>query len=96
MVINGFLSAIPGFRSHPPQKIGFYICGSKPFWGSHFGWYVASPPILEPILVVGLGCSLGGYDVDFDPWPYRAVSLGFVGHQTFFLEGPNAKTTPYE
>ena len=28
---------------------------------------VNSPPILEPILVVGLGCSLGVRD--FDPWP---------------------------
>ena len=27
--------------------------------GSHFGWDWNSPPILEPLLVVGLGCSLG-------------------------------------
>ena len=40
-------------------------CGSKPM-GFHFG--VGVPPIFEPILVVGLGCSLG-YDLDFDPWP---------------------------
>ena len=36
-------------------------CGSKPmvpFW-------IGAPPILEPILVVGLGCSLGVRD--FDP-----------------------------
>ena len=31
-------------------------CGSKPM-GSHIG--AGAPPILEPILVVGLGCSLG-------------------------------------
>ena len=28
-----------------------------------------SPPILEPVLVVGLGCSLGVRD--FDPWPFQ-------------------------
>ena len=33
----------------------------------HFGVFGA-PHILEPILVVGLGCSLGVRD--FDPWPY--------------------------
>ena len=36
-------------------------------------WYpilgqVNSPPILEPILVVGLGCSKGVRG--FDPWPF--------------------------
>ena len=35
--------------------------------GSHFG--VAAPPILEPILVVGLVDVHWGYDLDFDPWP---------------------------
>ena len=39
--------------------------GSKPFW-YHFG--MGAPPILEPILVVGLGCSLGD-NRGFDPWP---------------------------
>ena len=34
-----------------------YGCGSKPM-GSHFG--VGAPLMLEPILAVGLGCSLGG------------------------------------
>ena len=38
---------------------------SKPS-GSHFG--VGAPPIFEPILVVGSGCSLGVWD--FDPWPH--------------------------
>ena len=37
--------------------------------GSHFG--VGAPPILEPISVVGLGCSLGVHD--FDPWPCGAA-----------------------
>ena len=32
------------------------------------GFSVNSPPLLEPILVVGLGCHWG-YDSDFDPWP---------------------------
>ena len=36
-----------------------------PFW---LDW-VNSPPVLEPILVVGLGCSLGV--LDFDPWPHN-------------------------
>ena len=30
-------------------------------------WLVGAPPILEPILVVGLGCSVGVRG--FDPWP---------------------------
>ena len=37
-------------------------CGSKPM-GSHFG--VGAPPILEPILVVGLVDVHWGYDLDF-------------------------------
>ena len=37
----------------------------KTVLGSHFG--VDAPPILEPILVVGLGCSLGA-NRDFDPY----------------------------
>ena len=44
-------------------------CGLKPM-GSHFG--VDAPPILEPILVVGLGCSLGVRPMDV---PEDAVSL---------------------
>ena len=43
----------------------------KTVLGSHFGGFsVNSPPILEPILVVGLGRSLGANrSLDFDPWP---------------------------
>ena len=41
--------------------------GSKPFWDPILGFAVNSPPILEPISVVGLGCSLGVGA--FDPWP---------------------------
>ena len=41
----------------------------------HFG--IAAPAILEPILVVGLGCSLWG-NRGFDPWPF--------GHQKLDLD----------
>ena len=38
-------------------------------------WYqfgVGAPPILEPIFVVGLNRMFtGGYDLGFDPWPFR-------------------------
>ena len=37
-------------------------------WVYHFG--VGAPPILEPILVVGLGCSHGVGAFAFDPWPH--------------------------
>ena len=40
----------------------------KTVLGSHFGWLVSSPLILEPILL-GIGM-FTGYDLDFDPWPY--------------------------
>ena len=40
--------------------------GSRPFWSTILG-KVNSPPMLEPISVVGLGCSLGVRG--FDPWP---------------------------
>ena len=40
-----------------------------PFWLD----CVNSPPILEPVLVVGLGCSLRVRD--FDPWPERRLRL---------------------
>ena len=48
-------------------------------FGIPFGWYVNSPPILEPILVVGLVDVHGGYDFDFDPWPSDHVSFGHTG-----------------
>ena len=35
-----------------------------------------SPPILEPILVVGLGCSRGGHP-DFYPWPCECLCAGW-------------------
>ena len=38
----------------------------KTVLASHFGGLVNSPPISEPILVVGLGCSLKGNRA-FDP-----------------------------
>ena len=37
-----------------------------PFWGA--------PPVLEPILVVRLGCSLGGNQA-FDPWPFPGLGV---------------------
>ena len=40
--------------------------------GTIFG--VGAPPILEPILVVGFGCSLG-VRFGFCPWPYLFVVL---------------------
>ena len=36
-----------------------------------------SPPILEPILVVGLVDVHWGYDLDFDPWPQGSPLFGF-------------------
>ena len=51
-----------------------------PFW-------VGAPPILEPILVVGLGCSLGGIR-DFDKWPYGLVSTESLGPLPFPFLGP--------
>ena len=46
---------------------------SKPM-GSYFG--VGALLILEPILMVGLGCSLG-VRFGFDPWPSESGALGF-------------------
>ena len=43
-----------------PCWVPIWLWLSKPFWDPMF--------ILEPILVVGLGCSLGVRA--FDPWPY--------------------------
>ena len=49
--------------------LGMWLWLSTPLNGIPF-WLglVNSPSILEPILVVGLGCSLGA-NRDFDPWP---------------------------
>ena len=41
----------------------------KTVLGSHFGDWVNSPPILGPILVVGLVEVHCGHDLAFDPWP---------------------------
>ena len=43
-----------------------------------------SPPILEPILVVGLGCSRGLTDLAFDPCPYEVRSA----FQRSMTDGP--------
>ena len=60
------------WRCAPPSRWGNGQngCGSKPFCiGSHFG-IGDSPPILELIVVVALGCSLGVRS--FDPCPNEA------------------------
>ena len=55
----------------------------KTVLGSHFG--VAVPPILEPILVVGLVCSLGVTGILTHAWPNRFLpSFRFV--KSFPLE----------
>ena len=53
------------------QMEGMWLWLSKPFWIPFWLGLVNSPHILEPILVVGLGCSLGVRD--FDPWPDGCV-----------------------
>ena len=55
------------YRFFEPQPYG---CGCQNQW-DHFG--LGAPPILGPILVVGLGGSLGVRD--FDPWPYIGGAL---------------------
>ena len=47
------------------------------------------PPILELILVLGLGCSLGVRDFDPRPNPFRAVLVFLIGEPSFgwFLQG---------
>ena len=45
-------------------------------------WYhvgVGAPPISGPILVVGLGCSLGVRALAFDPWPFEATLVDEPG-----------------
>ena len=37
-------------------------------------WLVGAPPILEPILVVGLGCSLGVRALDFDHHSHVSIA----------------------
>ena len=44
-------------------------------------WYhfrVGAPPILEPILVVGLVDVHWGYDFDFDPLPFLTMAKRFI------------------
>ena len=51
-----------------------WLWWSKPM-GSHFGDWVNSPPMLEPILVVGLvDVHWGRTDSAFDPWPTRTFT----------------------
>ena len=72
-----------------------------PFWWG----LVHSPPILEPILVVGLGCSLGirfGYTLGLHPWEmaqngpkqhFRDKSKPKWGHFTVgVISGRNTRT----
>ena len=53
----------------------------KTVLGSHFGGLVNSPPSLESILLVGLNRMFtGGYDLDFDPWPFcRCPPVVWIG-----------------
>ena len=68
------LGMLLGGGGHRPVEwtASEHVAGQNQWY--HFG--VGAPPILEPILVVGLGCSL--YDLDFDPWP---CWLGGLQHQ---------------
>ena len=52
----------------------------KTVLGSHFWGVFGAPPILEPILVIGLGCESWGYDVDFDPQPCVGMGPGHPVH----------------
>ena len=59
-------------------------CGGQNRFGVPF-WLVGElPPILGPMLVVGLGCSLGR---DFDPQPDGCTSSCFGGDPPKSLEG---------
>ena len=63
----------PGSPDWPKGRVLFER-GSWTFRGEFMGqnqWYhfgVGAPPILEPILLAGLGFSLGLTDLDFQPW----------------------------
>ena len=37
---------------------------------THFSLFLGAPPIVGPIVVVGLGSVYWGYDLNFEPWPY--------------------------
>ena len=56
-----------------------------PFWYIYLSHHLC-PPMLEPILVVGLGCSLGGNH--FDPWPFTRC-LSFFRVRLGTLAVPN-------
>ena len=62
-----FLQRCSSYAFDLPNLKGKEMAVGQNQW-YHFG--VGAPPILEPILVVGLGCSnQTGYDFDIDPWP---------------------------
>ena len=54
----------------PPLGCSYHMATVQHQWDTILG----APPILEPILVVGLGCSLGVRGVD--PWPYHPPTQG--------------------
>ena len=56
--------------NHFSGKIWLWVKNNGTILGGGFG----AQPILEPILVVGLGCSLGANRA-FDPWPCVANPL---------------------
>ena len=70
-------TAHPDLAKKPVWRLIFFFffngCGSKPI-GTIFG--VGSPPILEPVSVVGLGPVHWVHDLDFDPWPYLKKASG--------------------
>ena len=64
------LAAKNRFWSGPVDYLAVVI---KTVLGSHFGGFsVNSPPILGPICWIGM--FTGGYDLGFDPWPFKAFS----------------------
>ena len=67
----------------------------KAVLGSHFGWEVNSPPILEPILVVGLNRMFTGGNRVLDPWPSVLKSEVTLGHN-LGVSGPTYRVTLIE
>ena len=68
----------------PPLEVCRSAVGQNQ-WNPTFGDWANSPPILEPILVVGLGCSLG---LRFGFWPMASY------RQPIDLSGRSCTTWP--
>ena len=68
--------AAPSPDSAAPVRLeaeGPLGCGCQNRFGIPVLGLVNSPPILEPVLVVGLVDVHWGYDLDFDPCPLEAA-----------------------